>query len=175
MTVIFGALSILMFLASIVWALKILSGVMRGTVDSAGRLKGNYKRKKFRNAAELSPIAAINDSAIAAATIIYACVIDGATPKDELKQILEYQLMQIVSSKQAEEAAIYADWACKKITNYNTILLHLAPLLRQNLNDEQKGQLIAIIYAVWEEMKVAEIISISPMKFQNNVDKLKKK
>ncbi|MER9428561.1 hypothetical protein [Mesorhizobium sp. M0408] len=56
------------------YRLKIMNDAAREVADVVGRVQGNVRRKKLRKQAALSPLTAIDDPVVAAATLITAIV-----------------------------------------------------------------------------------------------------
>ncbi|TKB31169.1 MAG: hypothetical protein E5W69_02250, partial [Mesorhizobium sp.] len=56
------------------YRLKTMNDAAREVADVVGRVQGNIRRKKLRKQAALSPLTAIDDPVVAAATLITAII-----------------------------------------------------------------------------------------------------
>jgi len=163
--------------ASIWWMrLKYMRHAATDVIDLAGRARGKYKRKKFRQAAQSSPITTIDDPVIAAATLIceVATTDIPAIGKPE-QEVVFQQICQITDQKAAREAVIYGAWAVQTVSDASLVILRLGGLLREQLNTQEKQQLIAMITAARRDMTAQIPIEFDDASFEHNLRRLKKR
>ena len=67
------------------YRLKMMNDAANDAADVIGRVRGNIRRKRIRHQNEMSPLTAIDDPVVAAATLISAMVSDDVplTPERE--------------------------------------------------------------------------------------------
>lgn len=150
------------------YRLRAMGEAAHEIVDHAGRARGYFRRKKIRKQTELSPLTAIEDPAIAAATVIYAIISEDNLPGDNQIEAVRSVIANISDAKKADEAVIYAEWAYRQIGNTATVIEKTSPLLRGQLNDMEKHELIDMVN------KAAAAVSVSPH-YSQRVKKLKQR
>jgi uncharacterized tellurite resistance protein B-like protein len=131
------------------YRLRAMGEAAHEIVDHAGRARGYFRRKKIRKQTELSPLTAIEDPAIAAATVIYAIISEDNLPGDNQIEAVRSVIANISDAKKAE-------WAYRQIGNTATVIEKTSPLLRGQLNDMEKHELIDMVN------KAAAAVSVSP-------------
>jgi hypothetical protein len=95
------------------WHRLTLLGRAAGDIaDEAGRIWGYFQRREIRLQAEHSPLTAINDPARAAATVILAIISEDEAIGDLHTDAVKKVLRKVVDSQTADDAIIYARWAC---------------------------------------------------------------
>jgi len=163
--------------ASIWWMrLKYMREAASEAIDLAGRVKGNYKRKKFRQAAESSPITTIEDPVFAAATLI--CEIataDIPSIGEQEQDIIHQQICQIADEKTAKEAVIYGAWAVRSVSDTSLVILRLGVFLRDRLTAQEKEQLLTMIVAARRDIVAQTPIKVETAPFEHNLLRLRKR
>ncbi|TIU64652.1 MAG: hypothetical protein E5W15_26360, partial [Mesorhizobium sp.] len=96
--------------AAIWWyRLKYMSDAAREVADVVGRVQGNIRRKKLRKQAALSPLTAIDDPVVAAATLITAIVAEQGPVLPKREAVIRDVISQIAETpKKTDEAVVYA-------------------------------------------------------------------
>lgn len=117
-------------------------------VDAVGRARGAMRRRKIRRQAELSPVAAIDDPVIAAATLLAALADAWGTPGEAQERAILSEIGALTSHARAQEATLYGKWAAAQIGDVDTVIDVLAPFLAGRLDEAEKGQLVAMAQAV---------------------------
>ena len=113
-------------------------------IDTAQRVKGAVKRKKFRDKAAQSPFAAIDDPVLAAVTSVIAISAECETWNDSTKSKLEEVFLSVSDKAALEEAVIYGEWAVKQVTEMSGAIRHLGPILASMLSVEQREDLMGM-------------------------------
>ncbi|TGV63064.1 hypothetical protein EN803_36295, partial [Mesorhizobium sp. M2D.F.Ca.ET.160.01.1.1] len=102
----------------------------------------NIRRKKLRKQAALSPLTAIDDPVVAAATLITAIVAEQGPVLPQREAVIREVISQIASSqKKTDEAVVYAKWAAAQIDDTTIVIDKLAPFLRQRLHPHERDDL----------------------------------
>ncbi|MDX8467892.1 hypothetical protein RFM26_19540 [Mesorhizobium sp. VK23B] len=120
--------------AAIWWyRLKAMNEAASEVADVIGRVQGNIRRKKLRKQAALSPLTAIDDPVVAAATLITAIVSEHGPILPQREAVLREVIAQIAASpKKTDEAVVYAKWAASQIDDTTIVIDKLAPFLRES-------------------------------------------
>lgn len=150
------------------YRIRMLGDAASEVADGVGRARGYFRRQKIRRQTEHSPLTAINDPVLAAATVIYAIISEYVPHSDNHAEAVRAVILEISDAAKAEEAVIYAKWACNQIGDTVIVITKTSPLLRQQLNDVEKQDLIAMVG------KAAAAVQTSPH-YGQRVRKLKQK
>ncbi|WP_192255933.1 hypothetical protein [Mesorhizobium silamurunense] len=136
--------------AAIWWyRIKAMNEAAREVADVVGRVQGNIRRKKLRKQAALSPLTAIDDPVVAAATLITAIVSEHGPILPQREAVLREVIAQIADSpKTTDEAVVYAKWAASQIDDTTIVIDKLAPFLRERLDPHERDDLIRMLNRV---------------------------
>lgn len=113
-------------------------------IDTAQRVKGSIRRKRFRDKAEQSPFLAIDDPVLAAVTSVIAIAAECGTWNENTKSKLNKAFLAVSDESALEEAVIYGEWAVKQVTEMSGALRHLGPLLASMLTVDQREDLLGM-------------------------------
>ncbi len=113
-------------------------------VDAVGRVRGSMRRKKIRKQTELSPLTAINDPVVAAATILVALATDDAALSPAREDAIRTELSELTSGDRAEEAFVYGKWAAGQIDDTGIVIDKVAPFLAERLYANEKDGLLTM-------------------------------
>lgn len=130
------------------YRLKYMGQAANEVVDKIGTVHGSIKRKRLRKQASLSPLTAVDDPVIAAATLVIAIAADDMPLSGARETALREALAAISSAAKADEALIYGKWAAAQIDDTVVVIDKLSPLLRERLDDGEKEDLLAMVGAV---------------------------
>ncbi|WP_296739909.1 hypothetical protein [Mesorhizobium sp.] len=148
--------------AAIWWyRLKYMGEAAREVADAVGRVQGNMRRKKLRKQAALSPLTAIDDPVVAAATLITAIVSEQGPILPQRETALRDVISEIVDSpKKTDEAVVYAKWAASQVEDTTIVIDKLAPFLRERLDLNEREDLLQMLNRVArggeQSLKVAD-------------------
>lgn len=117
-------------------------------VAAVGRLRGAARRRKIRKQAELSPVAAIDDPVVAAATLLTALAGDEAGLPEAREEAIRRAIGALTSRSRAEEATLYAKWAAAQIGDADIVVDVLGRYLAARLDEPEKRQLLAMAQMV---------------------------
>ncbi|MEO9336274.1 hypothetical protein ABFT80_02390 [Mesorhizobium sp. SB112] len=127
------------------YRVKYMSEAANEVVDAVGRVRGSIKRKKLRKQAALSPLTAVDDPILAAATLITA-IFSEDTP---LTPVRENAIREVISGiadpKKTDEAVIYGKWAASQIDDSNIVIDKLSPFMRERLEENERLELLKMI------------------------------
>lgn len=117
--------------------------------DAIGHVRGNMRRNALRKKSAVSPITAIDDPVVAAATVIMAINAEDAPLDDDQERRLREEVATIATSSQkADEAVVYARWATDQVADVHIVIDKATILLKEMLNDEEKEGLVAMVESI---------------------------
>jgi len=145
MHILLAALGIMGAAAFWWYRLKIMNEAANDIADLVGRVRGSLRRKKLRKQAALSPLTAIDDPIVAAATLITAIVSEDIllTPRGE--DGIRAVIAEIADERKTEEAVIYARWAVSQIDDTSIAIDKLGPLLRDRLDFNERNDVLDMV------------------------------
>jgi uncharacterized tellurite resistance protein B-like protein len=127
------------------YRMKAMNDAAREVADVVGRVQGNIRRKKLRKQAALSPLTAIDDPVVAAATLITAIVAEHGPVLPQREAAIRSVISEIADSKKTDEAVIYAKWAAAQIDDTTIVIDKLAPFLRERLDVSERNDLLQMV------------------------------
>ncbi len=127
------------------YRLKMLNEATGDIIDGAGRIRGYFRRRKIRMQAEHSPLTAIEDPILAAATLIFAIIAEDVLITDDHFDVARSVILDISNPRKADEAMIYAKWAFSQIGDTVIVIEKISPFLRQQLSELEKCELIDMV------------------------------
>lgn len=130
------------------YRLKIMNDAAGEVVDAVGRVRGTMRRKKIRRQNELSPLTAIDDPVVAAATLITSIMSDDVVMKPTREDALRKEIDTIAADGKADEALVYAKWAAAQIDDAPLVIDKLAPMLGERLDEQEKHGLLDMVRRV---------------------------
>ncbi|MBZ9671452.1 hypothetical protein [Mesorhizobium sp. ES1-3] len=131
------------------YRMKAMNDAAREVADVVGRVQGNIRRKKLRKQAALSPLTAIDDPVVAAATLITAMVSEGGPVLPRREAVIREVISQIADGqKKTDEAVVYAKWAASQIDDTTIVIDKLAPFLRERLDPNERDDLLQMLNRV---------------------------
>lgn len=124
------------------WRAKQASRVADQVIDTAGHLRGAFKRRNFRKKVEGSVLTSVDHPGLAAAILLIS-IAEGAKGWSDTKQaeIAEW-LRDEVQYPDVGEALAYGRWVSREVVDGNEIVRKLLPVWQQKLTVDQKKELI---------------------------------
>ncbi|TJV38204.1 MAG: hypothetical protein E5Y02_30355 [Mesorhizobium sp.] len=127
------------------YRMKAMNEAARDVADVIGRVQGSVRRKKLRKQAALSPLTAIDDPVVAAATLITAIVSENGPVLPQREAVIRSVISEIADRKKTDEAVIYAKWAAAQIDDTTIVIDKLAPFLRERLDVSERNDLLQMV------------------------------
>jgi uncharacterized tellurite resistance protein B-like protein len=127
------------------YRVKHMSEAANEVVDAVGRVRGSIKRKKLRKQAALSPLTAVDDPILAAATLITAIFSEDAPLTPVRENAIRDAISGIADPKKTDEAVIYGKWAASQIDDANVVIDKLSPFMRERLEESERLDLLKMI------------------------------
>ncbi|CDX46421.1 conserved hypothetical protein [Mesorhizobium plurifarium] len=131
------------------YRLKAMNEAANEVAGVIGRVQGNIRRKKLRKQAALSPLTAIDDPVVAAATLITAIVAEHGPILPQREGVIREVIAQIAENpKKTDEAVVYGKWAAAQIDDTTIVIDKLAPFLRERLDPHERDDLLRMLNRV---------------------------
>ncbi|RJT39783.1 hypothetical protein D3227_12630 [Mesorhizobium waimense] len=127
------------------YRMKAMNDAAREVADVVGRVQGSIRRKKLRKQAALSPLTAIDDPVVAAATLITAIVSENGPVLPQREAVIRSVILEIADKKKTDEAVVYAKWAAAQIDDTTIVIDKLAPFLRERLDVAERNDLLQMV------------------------------
>ena len=122
------------------------AGKVAGEVASKlGTIRGNIRREALRKKAGMSPITAIDNPLIAAATLLYSNQSEVTKLGKNEEETIAVILRSIGDQESLQEAIIYARWAVTQIDDTSMVIDKLGKFLRTRLNNEEKYEMLEML------------------------------
>ena len=132
------------------WSLSRAGEAASHAVDLAQRARGAWRRKKFRDKANMSALTAIKDPVTAAAVMMVAIAEARGPIGPATEAAIRVELASVMQGKDVSETFIYAQWAARETGDPNTVSLKLAQLWKDTLSDDERRELAAMVGRVAE-------------------------
>ena len=126
------------------WRLKMAREAGNEIIDSVERMRGAYKRKKFRKQAEVAPLASIADPAIAAVAFFFCLAKEKPIYVDAAKDVVRNRMKGIIRPGDMEEVLVFGEWASKNAISPEDPIRRFRDLWLQALDMQERQQLIGI-------------------------------
>jgi uncharacterized tellurite resistance protein B-like protein len=146
MHILLAALGLLGAAAFWWYRVKVMREAANEAVDAIGRVRGSLRRSKLRKQSALSPLTAVDDPVIAAATLIAAIVSEDLPLTPQAEQGIRKVVGEIAADDRAtDQALIYAKWAVSQIGDTAMTIDKLAPFLRDHLDLNERNDLLEMV------------------------------
>jgi len=136
----------LLSVAAIWWyRMKFMASAASEAADTAGKLRGAYRRRKIRSQSDMSILTAIEDPVVAAATVVLSIVSEDAPPREAHVSALTTALATLSTAAHAEEAVTYAKWVTGQINQATTVIDKVGPILRARLTTSERDDVLRLL------------------------------
>ena len=126
------------------WRFKMMREAGSEIIDSVERMRGAYKRGKFRKQAALAPLASIADPAIAAVAFFFCLAKEKPMYFDAAKDVVRDRMRGIIRPGDMEEVLVFGEWASKNAISPEDPIRRFRDLWLQALDMQERQQLIGI-------------------------------
>ncbi len=126
------------------WRFKMMREAGSEIIDSVERMRGAYKRGKFRKQAAVAPLASIADPAIAAVAFFFCLAKEKPMYFDAAKDVVRDRMRGIIRPGDVEEVLVFGEWASKNAISPEDPIRRFRDLWLQALDMQERQQLIGI-------------------------------
>jgi uncharacterized tellurite resistance protein B-like protein len=131
------------------YRLKMMNDAAGEVASQVGRVQGHFRRQKLRKKAAVSPVAAIDDPVVAAATVMMSIATGDKPTTDEMMARIRSAISPIAASEaKSEEAVTYAKWATDQVADVPTVIDLTTALLTTRLDESEKEDFVAMVQSI---------------------------
>lgn len=145
MHIILAVLGILAGAAFWWWRIKAVGEAAHEVTDAAGRVWGKYKRRKFLNKVEDSPLAVIDDPATAAVILMYAIIAEDGGDGPAAELAVRTEVEKTMGITDSTEIITFGKWTAKHATDAANVIHRYGKLWQDNLSASERAQLVDMI------------------------------
>jgi len=110
-------------------------------VDTVERLRGNFRRRRFRQRAESSPVAAVEDPAAAAVAMLIKLASGPGRLSPEAETAIRDQMRDVMALPQPDETFIFARWVADHANDPNDLVRRFSKLWMAQLQAGERSDL----------------------------------
>ena len=148
MHVLLAILGVLGALAFWWYRMKYISDAANEVIDTAERVRGAYRRRKFRNKSEGSVLTAIDDPVTAAAAIMVSVAQQEGPISSSTEDLIKKHIASIAGDHDVEEEFVFAKWVGENVVDPNNISMKLASVWTSTLNRDERQALLDMVRQV---------------------------
>ncbi len=167
MHVILGILGVLGALVFWYYRIRVIGQAANEVVDAAGKMRGAYNRRKFRNKVEGSVLTAIEDPQAAASVMAVAIMEEKGPLSREAEDALRLELKNSINVADPVEMTTFSKWVVQQSNDPNNISKKFTKMWTSTLNEKDRRELVKMIQrlsAVDGEPNQAQLEAISRLK-----------
>ena len=113
-------------------------------IDHVGKVRGAIRRRNFAKRAEASTLAAIEDPAVAAGVLFFAMAAEKDAGTLKCKPLIVEKLSTIISAEDAEDVAVFCEWAAQSVTDPKDVVRRYTKLWFERLSPAERAELLQI-------------------------------
>lgn len=126
------------------WRLKLMKEASHEIIDSVQKMRGAFRRKKFRQAAEVAPLASIRDPAIAAVAYFLCLAHEKPESLSAVNDYIRQNMAGIIAAGDMDEVLVFAEWAARRVINPTDPVRRFRDLWRERLTTQECRDLFAM-------------------------------
>jgi hypothetical protein len=123
------------------YRMRAIGRMAHEAVDAAQRVRGAFRRRRFRSKVESSPFAAVDDPAAAAAAMLIALAGPDGRLSPAAEEAVRDELRRIVAPAGLDETFTFGSWLAGQATDPSDISLRFAKLWMGALTAEERAEL----------------------------------
>jgi hypothetical protein len=132
--------------AGVCWWCRVqyLARTAGDAVDTAQRLRGLYRRKRFKRKADASTIDAIADPRTAGTVLLVAIATANGPMSVAAEAAIRDAMRDVMSVEKPEEEMVFAKWASADVVDLNSLVSRLSKLWTERLDLPERHQLYGL-------------------------------
>jgi hypothetical protein len=142
------------------WRIKQVGQAANEVHDMAGRMWGKYKRKKFLNKVNDSPLEVIDDPATAAVILFHVIQVEDGISGPEADAALRREVVETIGITDPGEIITFGKWTANHASDANTVILRYGKLWSDNLTVREREGLVDMATRICHGPQVATLTSI---------------
>jgi uncharacterized tellurite resistance protein B-like protein len=148
MHILMGLVAILGVAGVWYWRLKAIKETTDDVTDMAGRAWGKWKRYKFRQKAEASPVEAVDDPVAAAVIMMIAVAAEEHPLTAEAETAIRNELVKTMGIADPTELMVFGKWVASHVEDANNVSLRYAKLWMRDLSPGERSDFVQMVRRV---------------------------
>jgi hypothetical protein len=130
------------------WRMKAASDAANDAADVAGRIWGKYKRRKFLNKVEDSPLAVVDDPATAAVVLMHVVASEDHTTGPAKEEAIRTEVVSTMRMDDPTELLTFSKWTASHATDSKSIMMRYGKIWNENLSTAERSDLLGMVERV---------------------------
>jgi hypothetical protein len=130
------------------WRVKAAGEAANEAADVAGRIWGKYKRRKFLNKVEDSPLAVIDDPATAAVVLLHVTATEDGSLGPDKEATIRHEVTNTMHIADPTELITFGKWTASHATDSKSIMMRYGKIWIENLSVAERSDLVAMVERV---------------------------
>ena len=126
------------------YRIKMLGDIGSDVADLAGRARGAYRMRKFKQKADGATLNAIDEPALAAAVFLYALANEDKTSLYKSVPSIRTSMALVANASDLDDMLAYAEWAARDVLDPRDLVRRFKALWRQSLAADERRQFIGM-------------------------------
>lgn len=148
MHILIGILTILGAAAFWWYRVKYIGDAANEVIDQAQKVRGAYRRRKFRNKSEGSVLTAIDDPVTAAAAMMVSVAMVEGPMSTASEKLIRKHIASVASDHDVEEEFVFAKWVSETAVDPNNVSMKMAKIWNAALDRSERLGLIDMVRQV---------------------------
>jgi uncharacterized tellurite resistance protein B-like protein len=130
------------------WRIKAVGDAANDAADAAGRIWGKYKRKKFLNKVNDSPLAVIDDPVTAAVVLMHVVVSEDNKLNHASEEAIRREVTETMKIDDPTEMITFGRWTAGHATESKALMLRYTEIWNKNLKKPEREELVGMVERV---------------------------
>jgi hypothetical protein len=130
------------------WRAKAAGEAANDAADVAGRIWGKYKRRKFLNKVEDSPLAVIDDPATAAVILMHVVALEDGSSGPAKEDTIRHEVANTMRIADPTELITFGKWTASHAADSKSIMMRYGKIWIENLSTAERSDLVAMVERV---------------------------
>jgi uncharacterized tellurite resistance protein B-like protein len=128
--------------------MKAAGEAVTDAADMAGRIWGKYKRKKFLNRVDDSPLAVIDDPATAAVVLMHVVAAEDGALGPAKEEAIKHEVIETMKIADAAELLTFGKWTASHAIESKGIMMRYGKLWLDGLSKHERNDLVSMVERV---------------------------
>jgi uncharacterized tellurite resistance protein B-like protein len=130
------------------WRMKAAGEAANEAADVAGRIWGKYKRRKFLNKVEDSPLAVIDDPATAAIVLLHVVAAEDGNHGPIKEEAIRNEVVSTMRIDNPVEIITFSKWTASHAVESKSIMMRYGKLWLEALSRDERSELVGMVERV---------------------------
>jgi hypothetical protein len=126
------------------YRIKMLGDIGSDVADLAGRARGAYRMRKFKQKADGATLNAIDEPALAAAVFLYSLANEDKTSLYKSVPGIRSSMALVANASDLDDMLAYAEWTARDVVDPRDLVRRFKTLWRESLAAEERRQFIGM-------------------------------